>query len=300
MTRPVRSPFRDGAISRDEFARFAAWVDSAAGIHLPERKVSLLLRRLGRRLRELELSSYGDYLDLVRADPAERTLALDLISTNETSFFREPKQFELLERSVLPQWRREAEEGRRETRIRAWCAACSSGEEPYSLAMLLLDQFGDDPRWRLDILASDLSNRVLARAHAGIFSASRVAGRIAAPRLQRYFLRGRNANAGNLKVAPEVSALVRLQSINLVADSYPVARGLDLIFCRNVLIYFRPERRRAVVERLFALLRPGGLLLLGHAENVAGLGIGARALIPTVYERPLAASEPELAVGARR
>lgn len=280
-----------GKISSGEFARFAAWVEAAAGIYLSERKVPLLLRRLGRRLRELEISSYDEYLDLVRADRDERTLALDLISTNETSFFREPKQFELLERTVLPQWQRQAEQGRRKTRIRAWCAACSSGEEPYSLALLLLDQFGDDPRWQLDIVASDLSPRMIARAREGIFPAGRVERGVAVERIRRYFLRGRNANAGNLKVAPEVQALVRFLSINLVTDSYPVAHGLDLIFCRNVLIYFRPERRRVLVERLFALLRPGGLLLLGHAENLAGVGIDARTLIPTVYMRPCETNE---------
>lgn len=283
---PARiSAARSAEISREEFARFAAWIDHTAGIYLPERKIPLLVRRLGRRLRELGLSSYGDYLERVRADRAERTRALDLISTNETAFFREPRQFELLERTVLPEWRCAADAGRRERRARIWCAACSSGEEPYSLAMILLDQLGSDPRWQLDVLASDLSSRVLDHARAGVFDVSRVEGRVPISRLERYFLRGRNASAGQLKVAPEVRELVRFQSINLMADSYPVARGLDLIFCRNVLIYFRPERRRAVVARMFELLRPGGLLLLGHAESLAGLGVGARALIPTVYER---------------
>jgi chemotaxis protein methyltransferase CheR len=300
VTHPLRSPARHDAISRDEFERFATWVDAAAGIHLPERKTSLLLRRLGRRLRELGLTSYGDYLELVRADAAERTRALDLICTNETSFFREPKQFDLLERTVLPGWRREAEEGRRDFRIRVWCAACSSGEEPYSLAMLLLDQLGDDPRWQLDILASDLSSRALARAEDAIFPAAHVARGVAPERIKRHFLRGRNAHEGHLRVAPEVRELVRFQSINLVADSYPVARGLDLVFCRNVLIYFRAERRRLVVERLLALLRSGGLLFLGHAENLAGLGIAARTVIPTVYQRPYADGEPAPADGARR
>jgi chemotaxis protein methyltransferase CheR len=270
---------------RDELRRLAAWIEAVAGIHLPERKTALLLRRLGRRLRDLELSSWAGYLDRVCADPAERTLALDLISTNETSFFREPRQFDLLEKTVLPLWRREADQGRRPPRIRAWCAACSSGEEPYSLAIALLDQLGEDAGWTLDVLASDLSSRILARAREGVFPAGRVEGRMPEERLRRYFLRGRNARAGQLKVAPEVRELVRFQSINLVAGAYPVARGLDLIFCRNVLIYFRPERRREVVERLLALLRPGGLLFLGHAENLAGLAIGVRALIPSVYER---------------
>ena len=275
-------------------------MDAAAGIHLPERKTSLLLRRLGRRLREIGLANYGAYLELVRADAAERTRALDLICTNETSFFREPKQFDLLERTVLPTWRREAEVGRRDTRIRVWCAACSSGEEPYSLAMLLLDQVGDDPRWQVDILASDLSSRALARAQDAIFAAAHVERGVAPERIKRYFLRGRNAHEGSLRVAPEVRALVRFQTINLVAETYPVARGLDLVFCRNVLIYFRSERRRAVVERLLGLLRSGGLLFLGHAENLAGLGVAARTVIPTVYQRPHADGEPAPADGVRR
>lgn len=287
-------------ISRDELSRFSAWVDDVAGIHLPERKTALLQRRLARRLRELELASYGEYLELVCTDRGERTVALDLISTNETSFFREPKQFELLERSVLPRLRQEAEAGRREPRVRAWCAACSSGEEPYSLAMVLLEHFGGEPGWHLDVLASDLSSRALAKAQQGIFAAERVARGVSSERIRRFFLRGRNTHAGNLKVAPEVRALVRFLTVNLVADSYPVPRGLDLVFCRNVLIYFRPERRREVVERLFALLQPGGLLFLGHAENIAGLGISARTLMPTVYERPIEAGERELPAGGRR
>jgi chemotaxis protein methyltransferase CheR len=285
--------------SHGELLRLAAWVEDAAGIHLPERKMALLRRRLGRRLRDLGLSSWHDYLGRVRADPAEQTRALDLVSTNETSFFREPRQFELLETVVLPRWKREADEGRRAPRLRAWCAACASGEEPYSLAIALLDQLGADARWEIDVLASDLSSRVLARAREAVFPAGRVEGRMPEARLRRYFLRGRNTRAGQLKVAPEVRELVRFQSINLIAGAYPVARGLDLILCRNVLIYFRPERRREVVERLLALLRPGGLLLLGHAENLAGLAAGARVLIPTVYERPPETGGPPGVAGAR-
>jgi chemotaxis protein methyltransferase CheR len=286
-------------ISRVEFGRFAAWIEAVAGIHLPERKASLLQRRLGGRLRALETASYDAYLQRLHEDTAERTLALDLISTNETSFFREPRQFELLAGTILPDWRQRADQGTRDTRIRAWCAACSSGEEPYTLAMLLLDAYGADPRWQLDILASDLSSRALAKATQGVFAATRVAGQVEAAWIQRYFLRGKNEQLGQLKVAPEVRRLVRFQSINLTADRYPVARGLDLVFCRNVLIYFRPESRRAVVERMFSLLRPGGYLFLGHAENIAGFRIDARSVRPSVYQKGEADAHPSRPNGVR-
>ena len=196
-------------------------------------KKALLTGRLSRRLRELGLTSFGEYLRRVEADERERVRMLDLITTNETRFFRESKQFGLLESDVLPRWAAEGVEGKRPRRIRAWSAGCSTGEEPYSLAMLLLSHFRRD--WDMEILATDLSTRVLERARTAVWPLSR-SQEIPPAFLRAFMLRGTGPEDGKMKAGPEVRALVRFEHLNLNDASYRVPGPFDLILCRNVLI----------------------------------------------------------------
>jgi chemotaxis protein methyltransferase CheR len=270
-----------------EFRRFQQLIARVAGIHLTEAKVPLLESRLARHVRRLGLRTYGAYYERLEGPdgPAETQQLLDLVCTNETSFFREPRQFELLARAVFPAWAAAAAAGRRPRTVRAWSAACATGEEPYSLAMLLLEHFPPDGGWALDVLATDLSTRALARARAGVYAAERAAA-IAPEHRRRYLLRGVGANAGTVKIAPEVQQLVRFAHANLHAPPYPAAAPLDLVLCRNVLIYFGPAARREVLARLLGLLAPWGLLLLGHAESLAGVAAAPwTCLQPNVYAR---------------
>jgi len=266
-----------------EFARFRTLIERETGIHLSEAKRALLTARLIHRIRELGLASFGAYLHhVLDDDPAETVQMLDRITTNETHFFREPHHFELIAERAVPALLAEAAAGRRPRRLHAWSAGCSSGEEPYSLAMVLRSALS--PGWDVSILATDLSTRALARARAAVYTLER-ASDIPMPMRQAFLLRGVGGQEGNVKIVPELRALIRFDRLNLISDDYRVAPPLDLILCRNVLIYFRAEVRERVVARLIDRLAPGGLLLLGHAESLPATPLPVRMVIPTVYQR---------------
>ena len=267
------------AVSDGEFELFQRLILAEAGIWLAPVKKALLVGRLARRLRELGLASYRAYYDRVRDDPAEQVRMLDAICTNETHFFREPRHFEFLATRLFPALREQAEAGQRARRIRVWSAACSSGEEPYSIAMALLDAFPSG--WDLEILATDLSTKILERARAAVWPMEK-SSEIPQPYLKSFMLRGVGGQEGLMKAGPELRALVRFDRINLNGDAWPAGR-FDLVFCRNVLIYFERRAKERVVGRLLDRLEPGGHLFLGHAESLGGLTARARAAIPTVY-----------------
>ena len=278
-----------------EFAQLQALIYREAGIHLGPHKVALVTGRLARRVRELGLGSFQAYHDLAAEDPAELTELLDRITTNETQFFREPQHFAFLAERVFPRWVQEANAGRRPRQIRIWSAACSSGEEPYSLAMLLREHF--DAHWALEILATDLSTQVLDRARAAVFPAERARG-IPSSYLTRYMLRGRNEQAGRVRAAPELRAMVRFRRLNLNDATYGDIGQFDLIFCRNVLIYFSPASKSAVIHRLLRHLEPDGFLFIGHAETLNGLTTEVRCVTPTVYARDRRAPAPSSGVAS--
>ena len=266
-------------VSDEEFARFQALVNREAGIWLAPVKKALLVGRLARRLRELGIASYGAYYERVMADAAERVRMLDAICTNETHFFREPRHFEFLAERIYPAWRAEADAGRRARRIRVWSAACSTGEEPYTLAMSLLSAFPSG--WDLEVLATDLSTKVLDRATAGVWPIEK-AKEIPQPHLKAFMLKGYGAQEGLMKAGPELRAIVRFARVNLVGEPWP-AGPFDLVFCRNVLIYFDRATKVRVVERLLERIAPAGFLFLGHAESLGGFTARARAVVPTIY-----------------
>jgi chemotaxis protein methyltransferase CheR len=265
-----------------EFARFQATIYREAGIRLAAGKEALLVGRLTRRLRALGLDSFGAYHDLVAADPAERTRMLEAVCTHETHFFREPRHFELLERTLLPEWRRKAAAGERARRARVWSAAASSGQEAYTLAMVLDHHLPAAEGWEVEIMATDLSERVLEQARTALYPVEK-AVEIPAPYLKKYMLRGTRTQEGWMKVGPEAAGKVSFSRVNLNEAVYPVSGRFDLVFCRNVLIYFDRASRTGVIDRLLDRLEPGGLLFLGHAESLNGITGRVRSVAPTVY-----------------
>lgn len=271
-------------LTNREFARFQQLIHRQTGIFLPEAKKALVVARLGRRLRTLNLSSFTAYLDLAERDREEHTVMLDAICTNETRFFREPRQFEFLESDVLPRWRRRGEDGLMPKRIRAWSAACSSGEEPYSLAMLLRTHFPLEAGWRVEILASDISTKVLAAAREGMWPIER-AEDIPPDYRRAYMLRGVRGEEGKMRAQPNIKSLVEFRRINLNDNQYAVDGPFDLIFCRNVLIYFNRDTKAAVIDRLTRHLSPTGLLFLGHSETLHTAAHTLRHAGPTAYAR---------------
>jgi chemotaxis protein methyltransferase CheR len=268
-----------------EFRRLRQLVYDEAGIHLPDAKRALVESRLARRLRELGLRDYEQYCELL-ADPGglERVQMLDCITTNETHFFREPKHFELLERQVFPRWAALAAAGAMPRRLRVWSAACSTGEEPYTLAMCLLGAFPPESGWELELFASDLSTRALDRAIEATWPIDK-AREIPERHLKRFMLRGFGPQEGKLRCGPELRRLVRFSRVNLNLPPYPLPGQLDAIFCRNVLIYFDAQSRLRVIDQLIDRLSPRGYLFVGHSESLHNVTRRVALVAPSVYVR---------------
>ena len=266
------------AISTKEFRLFQSLVHREAGIHLSDQKRALLVGRIGSRVRALDLPSFGAYYDRVCADRDELVHFIDSVCTNETHFFREPKQFTFLENEWLPALRRDADAGRRRRETRIWSAGCSTGEEPFSIAMSLLAQL---PDWKHEIVASDLSTKVLAKAESAIWPMERIA-QVPVHYRRAFLLRGSGSQEGRVAAGDGLRALVHFSRINLNHDSYPIVGRFDAIFCRNVLIYFDAESKRRIIHRLLDRLEPNGLLFLGHSESLNGFD-RVRVAGPTVY-----------------
>jgi chemotaxis protein methyltransferase CheR len=286
-TRPLVgsvSPFE--AVSREisdrDFERFQDLIYRDAGIWLSHTKTALLTGRLAKRLRFHGLKSYKDYFQLVCESPEEHVQMLDAISTNETHFFRERKHFDLLASNIFPSWLETAAAGRRSRKIRVWSAGCSTGQEPYSLAMILLAHFPPSTGWEIEIVASDLSTRALGVAMKGIWPAE-LAAEIPRGYLKAFVLKGFGKQAGQIKAGPEIRSLIHFFRVNLNEATYPFSGKFDLIFCRNVLIYFDLRSREQVVRRLASFLSPDGYFFVGHAESLHGMSDVLRTSIPTVY-----------------
>ena len=273
-----------------EFALFQRLVYQSSGILLSPAKRALLVARLSGRIRQLGLSSFAAYYRRVqeRGD-AEKQILLDCISTNETHFFREPAQFDFLTREIVPVWMRERGRARR---VRAWSTACSTGQEPFTLAMLLHDRLAA-AGWTIEITATDLSHRVLARAKEAEWPIENAA-EIPEPFLHRYMLRGLRSRSGVMKASPLLRSMIDFRPLNLNAADWSVGGPLDLIFCRNVLIYFDAAARGRVIGRLVQLLAPGGYLFLGHAESASDWSQELTAVGPTIYRRRTARAERAL------
>jgi chemotaxis protein methyltransferase CheR len=267
-------------MSDRELRGFRELVYRESGIHIPEHKRELLTARLSRRIRTLGMLRFGQYLALVESEPQERVEMLDRLVTNETRFFREPAQFEFLETQILPRWIAEASQQGRPRRVRIWSAGCSSGQEPYSIAMMLLAKLEG---WDIEVLATDISGRALRQAMAGAWPIEKAA-EIPEQYLKAYMLRGVRSQAGVMSASDAVGAVIRFQRLNL-HEEFPELGLFDLIFCRNVLIYFDVASRTQAVTRILSRLAPHGYLFLGHSESLLSSGRRLRPMAPSVYSR---------------
>lgn len=263
------------AITDQEFAQFQRFAFDAAGISLSPAKKALVASRLMKRLRHYGFTSYGDYFEFMTSgqEPGEAQTALDLLTTNETYFFREPKHFDFLRHVILPK----VERG---SAFRVWSAASSSGEEPYTLAMILADVLGDGP-W--DILASDISARVLEKARSGLYPMER-AEKIPKPYLLRYCLKGIGPHTGTFLIDRVLRHRIQFRAINL-NESLPNLGIFDVIFLRNVMIYFDQPTKQQVVSRLTAILKPGGYFFISHSETLNGIATGLRMVQSSIYQK---------------
>lgn len=283
-------PSRGLDLTDGEFAAIRAYLLELTGISLGDTKRDLVRSRLGKRIRHHGSVSFAEYLDTVRRDGtgAERQEFINCLTTNKTDFFRESHHFDFVRDTLVPAIRATSRK-----RVRIWSSACSTGEEPYSLAITLADACPASDGWDVKILATDIDTAVLATAERGVYDATRVA---ALPReiLARGFQRGRGANEGLVAVRPEIRRLVTFRQINLTTGGWPFRSKFDAIFCRNVVIYFDRPTQHRLMERFADHLDPAGYLVLGHSENLHWMSERYAPAGNTIY-RPRAGAETAVA-----
>ncbi|MHA7599168.1 CheR family methyltransferase [Alicycliphilus sp. T452] len=265
---------REFAWTAADFSRVKALIYQRAGISLHDGKHAMVYSRLSRRLRDTGHSSFHDYLGwLESSDGPEWQEFVNALTTNLTAFFREQHHFEILATLLR---------SRPAGPWNVWCSAASTGEEPYSIVMTALESLGPQASFKLS--ASDIDSRVLATAARGVYRLDGLKG-LSQERLQRFFLRGKGSNAGLARVRPELRRPIDFLSVNLISDDWPFREPFDAVFCRNVMIYFDAPTQRRVLERIHRVLRPGGMLFVGHAENFSDSRDLFALRGKTVYER---------------
>ena len=263
-----------------EFKRLRELVHSLTGIALSEAKRELVYGRLARRLRKLRLTSFTEYCRLVESDEsAELQELTNAITTNLTSFFREDYHFKQLAAEALPQIESKRLAARR---IRLWSAGCSTGEEPYSLAIVLREALAHLPNWDIKLLATDIDSKVVATATDGVYAKERFKG--VAPERVRNWFQDIAARPGFSRASAELKSLITFKQLNLL-DPWPMKGSFDVIFCRNVVIYFDKATQRGLFDRMADLQEPGGWLFIGHSENLLNVTRRYKLVGRTVYRR---------------
>jgi len=262
-------------LSETQFNKISQLIYQLCGINLHDGKQELVKSRLMKRLRALGMGSFEQYMEHVESDESksELTSMIDVLTTNKTSFFREPQHFDYLSQKILPRLMH--------PRIRFWSAGCSSGEEPFSIAILLKEEISDIDRRDAQILATDISTRMLEKAREAVYEQEKLRN-ISPQLLQKHFACIRSKSPRTYQVKDNVRAMVRLARLNLMA-AWPMKGTFDVIFCRNVMIYFDKPTRQELVRRFWELLKPGGYLFVGHSESLATLSYKFRYVQPAVY-----------------
>ncbi|HEY0835442.1 MAG TPA: protein-glutamate O-methyltransferase [Azospirillum sp.] len=277
-------------LSERNYQRLAQVIHAHSGIRMPPAKRTMVEGRLRKRLRALDVPSLDEYCSILfdrDGLKGEFIHLIDAVTTNKTDFFREPDHFRYLAEEAAPRLRAERRAGV-DRPLKAWSAACSCGAEPYTLAMVLADAEqrrgvpGGAPRF--SILGTDICTQVLEQAVAAVYPADMIAP-VPPEMRRRYLLRARDPARREVRIAPELRRHVRFARLNLMDARYPVDQDMDVIFCRNILIYFEKDAQQAVLNRLCRHLRPGGYLFLGHAESMIGADLPVRPVAATVFRR---------------
>jgi len=270
------------SMSDKEFKRLSEFVHSECGIKLPPSKKVMVEARLQKRLRTLGMSGYREYYEYLFSPNGldeELVQLIDVITTNTTEFFRESRHFDILTQELLPAWR--AVSGSRMFRV--WSAGCSTGEEPYTLAIVLSEFAAGVPHFRFSILGTDISTRVLSMAKNGVYPEERVT-KLSLELKKRYLLRSRDKDKKLVRLAPEVRRLVEFRRLNFM-EPFAFPEPMDTIFCRNVMIYFDRGTQEQLLRKFCSQLRPDGFLFIGHSESLTGMDLPLRQHAPTVYRK---------------
>jgi chemotaxis protein methyltransferase CheR len=285
LTRSVHTmrAIEDSISSRD-YTRVCDLVYQEAGIRLGPDKRTMLEGRLNRRLKALEIESYGEYCEyLFRREGLKEELVhlIDVVTTNKTDFFREPGHFQFLVEKALPELTAGDGGGRP---LLIWSAGCSTGEEPYTLAIVLSEYAQTHPGFRFRILATDISTTVLARAELGVYSNEAVSPVLAALR-RKYFMRSRDERSDRVRVVPELRRLVEFRRLNFMENDFGLMEKADAIFCRNVIIYFDRQTQERILRKLSNCLLPRGYMFVGHAETLHDMDLPLVPVAPALYRR---------------
>jgi chemotaxis protein methyltransferase CheR len=276
------------SMTERDFDRFRDLIYQQCGIHLTSVKRTMLSSRLRKRLRVLGMGSFGEYYNYIsgaKGGNGELVHMLDAVSTNKTDFFREPKHFDYLTKEVLPRMCRSGR-WRPGRRLNVWSAGCSSGEEPYTIAMVLADFASRNRVGEFSILASDISTRVLDKARKGIYPDD-VVGSVPVGLKRKYFMHGKGSQQGCCRVVPELRNTLQFGRINLNGGRhFGIKTPMDIIFCRNVIIYFDRDTQKRLFEKFYEQLVPGGYLFIGHSETLHGINDQFRAVAVASYQKP--------------
>ena len=275
---------RDESISNADFGRLRSLIYEQSGINLNAEKKTMLELRIKRRLRSLDLNSFAQYCEYLfgpHGQKEEIVHLLDVVSTNKTDFFREPEHFEFLVQKAIPDLMARNQSGRP---LLVWSAGCSTGEEPYTLAMVLNECALAQPGFRFRVLATDISTTVLAKADRGVFSVE-VVGPVPTDLRRKYFMRSRARDSNLLRVVPELRQLVEFRRLNFMDADFGLSQKADAIFCRNVIIYFDRATQEQIIQKLAAQLVPGGYAFVGHSETLHDMDIPLAPVAPAIYRK---------------
>ncbi len=268
-----------------DFTRLSGFIREHCGIKMPPVKKIMLEARLQKRLRSLGISSFREYFNHLVGAPegvGELVHMIDCVTTNKTDFFREPVHFSHLTETVLPEFLRTGGAGGRPFAV--WSAGCSSGEEPYTLAMVLSEFQAHHPAFRFSVLATDISTKVLEKARRAIYDEEGVET-VPVPFKRKYLMRSKDRGKGLVRIVPELRSAVRFQRINLMDEHLLLPEPVDAVFCRNVIIYFERSNQERLLSRLCRSLKAGGHLFLGHSETIQGFGLPLLRMTSTVYRK---------------
>ena len=271
-------------LSPAEFKKIATYIEKNVGIKMPPEKRLMMQSRLSARLKALKMNSYQEYIDYVfsrGSNSDEIIMMIDAMTTNLTEFFREPQHFEYMKQEMLPRY---AREGRNS--IKLWSAGCSTGQEPYTLSMVMTDFINSNggPLRNYSILASDISTKVLDKASTAIYPRDAIKG-IPIDILRKYFLKGKNPQNPVVRIKPEIRNKVNFMRLNFMDSNYGIKETFQIIFCRNVLIYFDKANQEKVIRQFLNYLEPGGYLFLGHSETIFGMDLPFQTVSPTVFQK---------------
>ncbi|MFW6100435.1 MAG: CheR family methyltransferase [Bacteroidota bacterium] len=271
-------------MSVEDFRKLSRFITEHAGIKMPEAKKVMLQSRLQKRLRYLDMDNFKDYVDYVFSEDGiqnELIHMLDVVSTNKTDFFREPVHFEFLEKTLLPEYIRQFSKNRP---IKIWSAGCSSGEEAYTAAITLAEFKKNHPGLDYSIFGTDISTEILRKAVNAIYKEEKI-NNVPIDLKKKYFLKSKDRSKKLVRVVPELRNKTYYARMNLMDSRYDLKDVFDVIFCRNVLIYFNRDIQEAVINKLTEKLRKGGYFFIGHSESIMGMGVPLKQIKPTIFQR---------------